>query len=65
VDECVNVLCVENVCVLQSVSGHAIVLNTGPMTHDGARILRDWLDQHLPEHPAVPADAFDDMETAL
>jgi hypothetical protein len=26
------------------------------MTHDGARILRDWLDQHLPEHPAVPAD---------
>jgi hypothetical protein len=30
-----------------------------------ARALRDWLNAHLPEHPAMPADAFDDMETAL
>lgn len=50
-------------CVID-LGGHQVWIGDRVVSLEFACQLRDWLNAHLPEHPAVPADAFDDMETA-
>lgn len=62
-DERVRMWSVEMTDSITFVAGlDTLEFREGCLTLADARLLRDWLTAHLPEHPTMPAGALDDME---